>query len=109
MLIRHLNKYSQKSTKSSRKSNRKSNRKHKGGGTGYIAQVEGARIGGLSEIMGYSQCCPLLYQGGKVAYTGQGNRMCGGRRKLKKTKSRKLKKSKSRRLRKSHKSRNNRK
>lgn len=108
MLIRHLNKYSQKRSKSSRKSSRKSNktnRKHRGGGTGFISQVGTSRIGGQAEIMGYSQCCPLLYQGGKVAYTGQGNRMCGGRRKLKKSKSRKLRKSKKSKSRKSRASR----
>lgn len=92
MLIRHLNNRSQKKLHKVKK-NRRTKQK---GGSGYIANIEAPRIGGLAEITGYSQCCPMLYQGGKVAYTATGNRMCGGRRKLRKTKARKLRKTKSR-------------
>lgn len=93
MLIRHLLKQSNKKTRNHfKKSNR---RKQRGGG--FLSNIELPRIGGQSQIFGYSQCCPPLFQGGKMAYTADGNRMCGGSRKINKKSNRKLnRKSKSR-------------
>ena len=79
MLIRHLFKQTRKRSKSLQKS-----KSQRGGGAGYLLQVESPRIGGQTERLGYSQCCPPLYQGGKLAYTASGNRMCGGGSKSKK-------------------------
>jgi hypothetical protein len=57
-----------------KKSSRTSNKQK---GAGFLLQVEAPTVGGQTARMGYSSCCPPLYQDGKVAYTADGNKMCG--------------------------------
>jgi hypothetical protein len=65
---------SQKSRK--RISKKRYSRKQTGGGN--ILHLELPRVGGQAVNMGYEQCCPPLYQNGQLAYTANGNQMCGG-------------------------------
>lgn len=103
-MIKHSNKKHKHSKKCKHdvKKHRHSKRcKHsktkKQSGSGYIMQVEAPTIGGQTARMGYSQCCPPTYMGGKVAYTSEGNRMCGGGKKRKSMGKKKSKKSRSQR------------
>ena len=86
---------SKKSGKKQKKrtTKRKSVRKQKGG-DGYLLQVEAPTVGGQAARMGYSQCCPPTYVDGKVAYTNNGNMLCGGG-KRRKSSGKKKKRSKS--------------
>jgi hypothetical protein len=71
-------------SRKSRKSKSRKSKSKKGGG--YTLQVEGPTVGGQPPRMGYSECCPPLYQNGNVAYNANGNRMCGGGKKVKRRK-----------------------
>lgn len=64
---------------SSNKSLRKNKKNRNKVGGGFVIDVgQGASIGGQAPRHGYSECCPPMYHKGDIAYTTNGNQLCGG-------------------------------